>query len=132
METLIIKNDELKFNHKSFSVANQNKTIDVYEKIWHKKNSHGISFKLVSPLFEDGNFHFSIKGGNLKILLTEIKEINSPYYVHHLNRNLFKRTSYERLRSFNIELPQGDFYIDKSNYIAELNMIKLEVKGHLN
>jgi hypothetical protein len=129
METLIIKNDELKFNHKSFTVSNQNKTIDVYEKMWHKKNTHGISFKLISPLFEDGNFHFSIKAGNLKVLLTEIKEINSPYYVHHLSRNLFKRTTYERLRSFDIKLPRGDFYIESSKFIPEMNMIKLEVKA---
>lgn len=132
METLVIKNDELKYNHKSFIISNQNKNINVYEKIWHKKNMDGISFKLISPLFEECNFHFSLKGGQVKLLLTEIKEINSPYYVHHLNKNLFKCNSYERLRSFNIELPRGNFYIEKSTFIPELNMIKLEVKRHLN
>jgi hypothetical protein len=70
-----------------------------------------VSCKLV----ERDNYHLSINGKNIVIILAEKKEINRPIYIHHFGKNIMRATEYERLRSINIPLPARDFYIRHSS-----------------
>ena len=130
MKTL--ENNNMKLKQREFNVSNQKISINVVEKFWHKEHAHGITLELKSPLFEEGNFHLSIKNNRLKLLLTEVKEINSPITVHHLNKSIFKHTYYERLRAFDIKIPKGQYYIANKYFIPEKNMIKIVLNQHLN
>lgn len=69
-------------------------------------------------LVERDNYHLSINGKNLLIILAEKKEISRPMYIHHFGKNITRATKYERLRSINIPLPASGFYL-KDAYVDQ-------------
>ena len=74
-----------------------------------------ILLHVTCELLERDNYHLSINGKDLLILLAEKKEISRPIYIHHFGKNIMRATKYERLRSINIPLQAKGFYVRDSH-----------------
>ena len=60
-----------------------------------------------SPLLEKNNFNVIHTGSCITLILTETKKIEKPLYVRNIGLKHRDFTEYERLKSFDYQLPEG-------------------------
>jgi len=132
MKTISVKTDELRTNAKSFRLQNNDVSVDVYQYSLNDFNSHEMVVEISSPIIEENNYHLLLVHNHLKMIVSEVKEINKPFSVHHLKKQMFEKEFYERLRTFSINLSNKSFYIKESFYNADRHLIKVVLKQHLN
>jgi hypothetical protein len=85
--------------------------IDALTKVQYKNKKNSIELFITSAFLEDNNYQVSIRGQILILILSEKKEVERPIHVHNLNRDFINNTCYERLRSYEITLPNADYHV---------------------
>jgi len=116
---LTLRRGVLQINKRNF--INDFNSIHIDYKI---KNKYTV-LNITSGLIEDNNYQLSIRGKKLVLILSEKKEIERPLHVHNLTRNVIDKTSYERLQSYEIELPKSNYQIIKTNLNTSINSLKI-------
>lgn len=132
MKTLVSTSEELRTEAKSFRIINNGAVIDVYQYSVNGFSSHKYYIEITSPILEENNFHLLVNSRNFKIIVSEVKEINRPLFVHHYKKQMFEKDSYECLRTFTLDLPHNNLYIEQSEFDSERHLLKVVLKPHLN
>ena len=127
METLYNKaNNTLRMTQGVFQIDSKKLKSDLGLIDTDLKYENGsIILSIRSKLLEENNYKISKQGQKLILILSEKREINRPIHVHHLNRDIFQKTFYERLRSFEITLPREDLHIIKTSIESENYLLKV-------
>lgn len=133
MKTLEEKTEVLRTQAQSYRVQNNGSTIDVYQYYDDGITTHKYVVEIQGQIMEKDNYHLLINHRHLKLIVSEVKEINRPVYVHHYSKQLFEKRSYECLRAFSIKLPfNSNLYIEQNNFDPERKILRVLLKEHLN
>ena len=133
MKTPLVELEDLRAQAQSYRIQNNGPNIDVYKYFTSAFNNNNYVIEINSEILQSDNFHLLINNRHLKLIVSEIKEINRPIYAHHYSKQRFEKRSYECLRTFTIKLPNSsDFFIDQSLFDPERKVLRVMLKQHLN
>jgi len=132
MKTIYKTSEELRTQAKSYIIHNNGATINVYQYNVNGFTIHQYVVELKSKIIEENNYNLLVTNQNLKVIISEVKEINPPSHIHHYKKQSFENDSYECLRTFTLDLPLNNLYIDESYFDADRHVLKLILKQHLN
>ncbi len=133
MNILALESDEIRTEAKSYRIQNNGSVIDVYQYFDYGVSKYQYVVEIESPIFEKDNYHLMLSHRNLKLIVSEVKEVRRPIYAHHYAKDIFEKRSYECLRTFTIVLPHNSsLFIEQSLYDPERKQIRVILKQHLN
>lgn len=101
-------------NHKLNHTSSNMPEVDALSKVQYRNKKNSLELHITSDFIEDNNYQVSIREQILILVLSEMKEVVRPIHIHNLNRNFFNNTCYERLRSYEISLPNPGYHIVKT------------------
>lgn len=123
MRTLVKRNNDILNKINSPFIINRNdleiKLVD-FQKI---RRTHLLQLEL-NNLKED-NYRLFLKGHYLTMIITEIRSISKPVYVHNMDWRLINNNEYEVMKSVDIWLPGNNFYLIKHYAIPEDQTLKI-------
>jgi len=80
---------------------------------------------IYSKLIFKDNYSLSLIDNKLFVVISEIKQLNKPSYLHNYNWKNSDINSYERIRSMDILLPGDDFYLIRHFVVPDKNTLSI-------
>jgi hypothetical protein len=133
MKTLELTSNQLRTQAQSYNLENNGSAINVYQYFEPAVSNPNYIIEIKSEMLEPSNYHILLNHRNIKLIFSEVQEINRPIYINHYNKQVFEKKSYERLRTFTVKLPNNsNFYIEQSHFDEEIKRVRITLKQHLN
>lgn len=128
MRALTLSPNKYKFSnnkengHRNHSVA-EKESFDINHTI--ERLNEFIILKFFSELFTTDNYRILLQGSKLILIISELRPIEQPVYLHNIDRRSLSHDAYERIQSVSVNLPEASYYLIKHYVVPRENSLKI-------
>jgi hypothetical protein len=90
-----------------------------------RKSNHLYLLQLELTSINGDSYRIFLSDSYLKLVLSEIRELIKPVYIHNLSQKEFDNVGYEVMKSVELWLPGDNFYLVKHFFIPKTKILNI-------